>query len=123
MSDWKTDIINAMAAFEQVTELAGMPIRQDQWEIEFREAPHCPPPILPAGMKAIYGFWGAGVWLKIGMAGTKSQARYTSQHYNKGSAPSTLAASLANDPRMSDLVEFDQDSPGAWIKTRCNRVK
>lgn len=122
MSDWRAEITDALAAFETMAELARVPIRYDQFELAFLEAPHKPPSSLPAGRMAIYGFWSGGAWLKIGMAGAKSQARYISQHYNKGSAPSTLAASLVNDPGMTDIIGFDSAAPGTWIKSSCNRV-
>lgn len=64
MSDWWADITNALDAFVTVAELAGSPIRRDELDVEFLEAPHKPPASLPAGKMAIYGFWGAGEWLK-----------------------------------------------------------
>jgi len=122
MSNWKAEITDALASFQAVAELAGMPIRKDQLEVVLLEAPHKPPSMLPTGKLAVYGFWGDGEWLKIGMAGANSRARYTSQHYNKGSALSTLAASLANDPRMARIPGFDPTEPGIWIKSWCNRA-
>jgi len=71
---------------------------------------------------AVYGFWNDGIWLKLGKAGPKSQARYTSQHYNKGNAQSTLAGSLTNDPQMRVVAGFDLQNPGAWIKVSTCRV-
>jgi len=122
MSNWRADITEALAAFVKVAELSGVPIPKDEFEVVFLEGPHKSPTSLPYGKMAIYGFWGDGTWLKIGMAGAKSQARYTSQHYNRGSALSTLAASLAGDPRMSNVAGFDAAAPGAWIKSSCHRV-
>jgi len=90
--------------------------------VEFLEAPHNPPSSLPDGKMAVYGFWYSGEWLKVGMAGSKSQARYTSQHYNPASAGSTLAASLAKDPRMSGAPGFSAAAPGEWIRSHTNRV-
>jgi hypothetical protein len=71
---------------------------------------------------AIYAFWWNDEWLKIGKVGQKSQARYISQHYNTGSAMSTLAGALANDPRMEIVSGFDKQNPGAWIKNATCRV-
>ena len=85
-------------------------------------APQRPPARLPVGRMAVYGFWGDGVWLKIGKAGPNSNARYTSQHYNPGSAQSTLAASLAGDSHMLTVAGFDPHTPGAWIKASAHRV-
>lgn len=122
MSDWRVDITDALDAFVTVADLAGSPIRWEEFILEFLEAPHTPPTTLPAGKMAIYGFWGAGEWLKIGKAGPKTKARCTSQHYNPGSAPSTLADSLAQDPKMLDLPDFDPARPGDWIKSHTHRV-
>lgn len=71
---------------------------------------------------AVYGFYNGGVWLKIGKAGPRSSARYTSQHYNAGSATSTLPASLLNDSRMLTIAGFDLDNPSDWIRSETNRV-
>lgn len=122
MSTWKEEMDSALRAFELAAELAGHKVHHDEWKTEYLDAPHQPPRSFPKGLMAIYGFWGDGHWLKIGMAGAKSQARYTSQHYLPGSAPSTLAASLAKDARMAAIVGFDSVAPGAWIKEACHRV-
>ena len=123
MNRWQHEIEDAMSAFEQVASLAAMPISRAHWgPPECWPAPHEQPGSLPSGKMAIYGFWGDGAWLKIGMVGAKSQARYTSQHYNPGSARSTIAASLANDPRMRLVAGFDPERPGEWLKTHCHRV-
>jgi len=122
MTDWKMDMTDALADFCKVAELARVHIELAQLDVEFLAAPHRPPSSLPAGEMAIYGFWSSGQWLKIGMVGPKSQARYTSQHYNAGSAPSTLAGSLAHDQRMAGIADFDATAPGSWIKSSCSRV-
>jgi hypothetical protein len=122
MTGWRDDIERALAAFTSVSELAGDPISRAEMEVEYLDAPHRPPTRLPVGRMAIYGFRGDGTWLKIGKAGPNSNARYTSQHYNLGSAQSTLAGSLANDPRMRTVAGFDPRSPGVWIKAATHRV-
>jgi hypothetical protein len=122
MTDWRMDITDALADFCKVAQLAGVPLELAQLDVEFLAAPHAPPHSLPQGKMAIYGFWGLDKWLKIGMVGAKSQARYTSQHYNAGSALSTLDASLAGDPDMVGVADFDAAAPAAWIKSHCNRV-
>ncbi|MFL5329883.1 MAG: hypothetical protein ACJ8C4_13320 [Gemmataceae bacterium] len=111
-----------MADFVQVSRLAQAPLVPEQWQIEFLDAPHRAPKRLPSGKIAIYGFWGNNAWLKIGLAGAKTKARYTSQHYNPGSARSTLAASLTKCPDMQTVSGFDSGRPGDWIKGSCHRV-
>lgn len=122
MSTWRREITDAVSAFTKVSQLAGTPIRRDQIELVLLSAPHLAPTRLPEGRIALYGFWGDGGWLKIGMAGAKTQARYTSQHYNMGSAPSTLAGSIAKDPRMATIAGSDKAAVNAWVKTSCHRA-
>lgn len=68
----------ALVAFLTVADLAAAPIRRDL-VADFREAPHRPPSSPPAGKMTIYAFWTAESWLKIGMAGARSQARRSNQ--------------------------------------------
>jgi hypothetical protein len=90
MTTWQEEAIEALDAFNKVAELANVPVQTTHMRSEFHEAAHKPPALLPSGYFAIYGFCWNGRWLKIGKAGAQSQARYTSQHYNPGSAPSTF---------------------------------
>jgi hypothetical protein len=120
--DWKTELRAALGAFNEVLHLANAALRPDQIEVTFLDAPHRPPTSLPAGKMAVYGYWGEGEWLKIGLAGPKSKARYTSQHYRDNSTPSTLAKSLRLDLRMKRCASFDPSSPGEWIRGSCHRV-
>jgi hypothetical protein len=122
MSGWRNDIERGLTDFLAVTQLAGHPITACELTCELHPAPHRPPSRLPVGMMAVYCFWGDGCWLKVGKAGPNSQARYTSQHYNPASAPSTLAASLVRDARMKSIDGFAHAQPGNWIKTSCCRV-
>ncbi|MSQ28171.1 MAG: hypothetical protein EXR51_08555 [Dehalococcoidia bacterium] len=122
VSDWRQDIENALVVFRQVAGLAGDPVGERDLEVEYLPAPHRAPTRLPDGKMAIYGFWSAGQWLKVGMVGPNSNARYTSQHYHAGSAPSTLAASLLRDLAMALAPGFQRPDPGAWIKAVTHRV-
>ena len=122
MNSWRDDIETGITAFLTVAELAGDPIARADLVIEYLAAPHRAPTRLPAGKMAVYGFWGDGSWLKIGKVGPNSNARYTSQHYNLGSAQSTLAGSLVNDSHMLAVAEFDPNASGVWIKAAAHRV-
>ena len=122
MTGWRDEIEAALNAFLAVTELAGDPISPAEIEVEYLPAPHRPPTRLPAGKMAVYGFYGDGAWLKVGLAGPNSNARYTSHHYNAGRAPSTLAGSLAKDPHMLAVAGFDPASPGDWVMKATHRV-
>jgi len=122
VSVWSDEIHESLAAFATVADLAGDPVARGEIETEFLAAPHRPPAYLPLGKMAVYGFWWNGSWLKIGKAGPKSGARYTSQHYSLHSAQSTLAKSLANDSNMRTIPGFDPQNPGVWIKASTYRV-
>lgn len=122
VSNWRAEAQAALADFIQVACLAGYDLPAADMVVDFLDAPHRPPARLPSGKMALYAFFGSGRWLKSGIAGHRSQARYTSQHYNPGSAPSTLAASLVNDSKMACCDGFSLDSPGAWIQSSCHRM-
>lgn len=89
-----------LADFATVARLAGVSLAADDIRIEALPAPHAPPTRLPAGQMAVYVFTYGRDVLKVGKVGPKSQARYTSQHYNPGSAQSTLAASMIADTEL-----------------------
>jgi hypothetical protein len=122
MTDWGADIEEALNDFITVADLARASVSLRDIQVEYLEAPHTPPRRLPAGKMAVYGFCHEGNWLKIGMAGPNSNARYTSQHYNPNSAGSTLAKSLVDDPDAAALSNFNPDAPGDWIKSTTGRV-
>lgn len=97
-------------------------------------APHQPHK-LPAGKGAVYVFslskaWGEqcgagpGCVLKVGKVGPNSNARFESQHYNAGSAPSTLAARLLQHPEAWEppaLSNPTKVSINTWLKARTDR--
>jgi hypothetical protein len=122
MVDWREQLDEAVSQFRTVATLGGETLAEEVPKIEILPAPHRPPSKLPLGMMAIYAFWGNGDWLKIGKVGPNSQARYTSQHYNPGSANSNLAKSVAKCSIISGLADFSAEQPGSWIKENCHRA-
>lgn len=59
----------------------------------------------------------------MGKAGSKSNARYTSQHYQPDSAPSTLARSLLGAKAEFGVPQaIDESSIGEWIKLNTYRI-
>ena len=91
-------------AFLQVAELAHTQLTSAHVRHELLPAPHKRPSSLPPGLQAVYAFFLDDRCLKVGKAGPKTQARFTSQHYGMN-APSTLAKSiLANLQRLADLL-------------------
>lgn len=118
--NWTAEAI--IADFTIVARLAGVELAAGQIAIEDLPAPHLPPTKLPAGKMAVYVFYSEGVVLKVGKVGAKSQARYTSQHYNPGSAMSTLASSVLADQARHGIIESDAGHIGSWIKRNVSRV-
>jgi len=113
---------DAIHDFRQVAALAGVPLAPGAITIERLPAPHRPPSRLPSGKMAVYVFTYAGDTLKVGKAGANSQARYISQHYNPGSAQSTLAASILGERVRYGLTDTKDSDVGGWIKANVDRV-
>lgn len=122
MSDWRQEIQSAMNDFSAVCKLAGVSFSSSALAIEFLTAVHRPPSRLPLGKMAVYAFHWNNTWLKIGIAGPKSNARYTSQHYNAESAPSTLAASLLKDEEFRIREPVAERDIAGWIRSNANRA-
>lgn len=112
----------AIEDFRTVARLAGVELLNGAITIEKLSAPHVPPTRLPVGKMAVYVFSKGSDVLKVGKVGAKSQARYTSQHYNAGSAMSTLAASILADRERLGLSTIDEALVGRWIKENVDRV-
>jgi hypothetical protein len=98
--------------------------------IEVLHAPHQPKG-LPAGKQAIYCFAVPGRYLKIGVAGPNSGARYRSQHYKAGRSLSSLAWSILQHPDLlaavlrpedrASVASITWDSVPTWIKQYTTR--
>ena len=112
------NIKDAVSGFINSARLAGHDISADQIEIEVLERPHLQPVRLPKDYMAVYLFFTDEACLKIGKVGPKSNARYTSQHYNAASAASTLAASIIKHMDLS----LDVKTAGDWIKANTHRI-
>lgn len=117
---WRPE--SAIDDFKAVARLAGVELPNEAISFEILSAPHVPPTRLPIGKMAVYVFSKGPDILKVGKVGAKSQARYTSQHYNPGSAMSTLAASILADRERLGLQDIDEASVGRWIRENIDRV-
>jgi hypothetical protein len=111
----------------------GLGLARAEVRVQNLGRPHAPTS-LPVGWQGVYCFRYDGTWLKVGKAGPKSGARWISQHYNPGSAMSTLAFSLVkyghfasvDHSSLADLrVQLRTVSPddiGEWIRRHTERV-
>lgn len=118
--DYIYSIQTALEDFLRVSILAEYKLSQDELELQVLPPPHTAN-ALPKGKMAVYGFAYNGEWLKIGMAGSKSSARFHSQHYNPKSARSTLAASLIKDEVFWSSIPHSDDEVGQWLKSEVFR--
>jgi hypothetical protein len=125
------DLAELTEALIEVARLAHATLQACDVKTELLPAPHRRPRSLPKGSQAVYAFLLGGSCLKVGKAGPKTQARFTSQHYG-GGASSTLAKSilrersrvaalLASDLR-AELDGLNLDSIGDWIEANTSRV-
>jgi len=105
----------------KITATLGKPINKSDVRTIDRGVPHERPKCLTPGTMAVYTFIYKGEFLKIGIAGSNSEARYTSQHYSANSAPSTLAKSILADSQMQELG-LDASNIGKWIQSNCRRI-
>lgn len=117
---WKPDEL--VDDFIAVAELARIGLAPRSVEIEVLPRPHEPPTDLPKGKMAVYVFSSREVVFKVGRVGWRSKPRYTSQHYNSGSAPSTFAGSLLGDEVSVLKYGLNEDNVSDWIKQNTDRV-
>ena len=106
-------------------------VSSDEIRHEYLPAPHIADN-LPSGMGAVYVFTlpgsseapaGPHRALKVGKAGPNSNARFKTQHYKSGSAPSTLAGAIENNPLLFDFLGIDSlpVDTGDWIRKNTDR--
>jgi len=116
------DVNQIIKDFVSVADLAGVSIPDAAITAEVLRKPHIPPAALPPGKMAVYVFlWGESC-LKVGKVGPRSQARYTSQHYNPNSSNSNLSKSILKKGLEIRLPSLSETMVGNWIKTETDRV-
>lgn len=108
--------------FIRVANLAGVSISKRDIVVEKLPAPHSPPTSQPVSKMAVYVFLWGDQCLKVGKAGPRSQARYTSQHYNPKSSSSNLAKSILKEKSKLALSHLDETSVGDWVSRETNRI-
>jgi hypothetical protein len=106
--------------FTRAAALAGVHVNISDIHITEQSAPHQRPP-LGRGMFAVYVFVYREWCLKVGKAGPKSAARFTSQHYGMA-APSTLAKSLLKKQAKIGLEHLDETNVADWILSNTSRI-
>ena len=105
-----------------VAGLSGVKVKAEDIRHELFQAPHEPPKQIPPGYMAVYSFFHGDKCLKVGKAGPNSHARYTSQHYNPASAPSTLANSICKNAEELGLADINETNVGNWIRNNTARL-
>ena len=112
-----TEIKEALLSIAKI--LGPDDISPEQVQIIDRGLPHSIGS-LPKGKMAIYIFKYGDIYLKIGKVGTKSNARFISQHYHPISANSNLAKSILADDEFGDNVSADTIKE--WMMNNLNRI-
>jgi hypothetical protein len=119
-------------AFLEAARLAHVHLSAADVRFELLPAPHRRPSRLPTTSQAAYGFFLGETCLKVGKAGPKTEARFTSQHYGTHTAKSTLALSLLKHrdrvaaflpaERRFEIPNLDDTSVGTWIERNTPRA-
>jgi hypothetical protein len=108
--------------FKKVAKLAGVEVSDNSITVEILGSPHSPPTSLPSGKMAVYVFMWNNQCLKVGKVGQKSQARYTSHHYDPKRSNSNLAKSILDHKKRLGLADLTDSTIGDWIKSNTNRI-
>ena len=116
------DTAQLLADFLKVAALAGKSLSAEDIDVQHVKSPHVPPTKLPLGKMAVYVFSNKELVFKVGKAGPKSNARFCSQHYRAGSAPSTLAASLLKDGHSAAAYGLTRENAGIWIRQNTDKT-
>ena len=77
---------------------------------------------LPQHSMAIYMFKYKDEYLKIGKVGSKSNARFSFQHYNPNSAISNLAKSIINDKELNNDNKLNGSNIKDWMLNNLQRI-
>lgn len=110
------DAESLISDFKKVAKLSGICLAEDTLTYKHGHSPSS----LPKGYGAVYVFMHGDKCLKVGKVGTKSHARYKSQHYNAGSSFSNLAKSLLSKPdEYPGIAELEIRD---WIKNNTQRT-
>jgi hypothetical protein len=103
---------------ESLAAMAGRSVDLAGVEFEFQ----VPPRSLPVGKMAVYIFMYKDRCLKVGKAGSKSNARYVSQHYSPTSSRSNLAKSILEAPEKIGIAPMNAACVGQWVRDNTVRV-
>jgi hypothetical protein len=117
--DWERARVRLIEALT----LAGVAVAANQIKTDDWGCPHTPKS-LPKNKMAVYTFFYGDKCLKVGKAGAKSNARYSSQHYFPENSKSNLADSiLADKGFLKNLSEpVNKDTIGDWLKRKTRRI-
>jgi hypothetical protein len=122
IQDVKAEVDAAIKDFLRVLTFAKAELSIKDIKVEVCSRPHRPPSQLPANHIAVYAFFLDGRVIKVGKAGEKTRARYTSQHYSPESCRSNLAKSILAYPKLCGASQIGKENIASWIKNRTDRV-
>lgn len=109
----------ALRDFLQAAQLAGIALSEDLFDVTILTPPH-KAGTQPRGSIALYAFHHDSKWLKIGIVGAKSAARFYSHHYHPARSVSSLAKSIMLDSTAN--AGLTDDTVGEWIRNHCTRI-
>jgi len=115
-------ITNSIPDLIRALEICGAQMSSADIKLEDMGAPHSPPTALPKGKMAVYIFLHGETCLKVGKAGPKSNARYTSHHYGIDRSNSSLAKSIVNSHERIGIERMESENVGAWLKSQTRRI-
>ena len=107
--------------FGQICTLLGETIDDNKIKIIYQKAPHKYQK-LPEHSMGIYMFKYKDEFLKIGKVNSKSNARFTSQHYNSTSTRSNLAKSILENAEFCATHSITKDNIKEWMLQNLDRI-
>lgn len=107
--------------FGQICTLLGKSIDTNKIKIVESNAPHKYQK-LPENSMGIYMFKYKDKFLKIGKVNSKSNARFTSQHYNSTSTRSNLAKSILENTEFCEMHSITKDNIKGWMLENLDRI-
>ena len=110
------DLAELAEALIEVARLAQAALQTCDVKTELLPVPHQRPKKLPKGSQAVYAFLLGTHCLKVGKAGPKTQARFTSHHYGENALAraARTGSALAPSPVAISFVSCKTEQYQCW---------